>query len=46
MSVFTNSREAVVMLVTVWTIILVNMLYCFFRLLTSKRQLGSADDHE
>jgi hypothetical protein len=46
MSSFTSSTSAVFMLVTVWTLILVNMLYCFFRLLTSKKQLGSADDHE
>jgi hypothetical protein len=39
------SREAVIMLVLVWGVILANMLYCFYRLLTSERQLGG-DDHE
>ncbi len=40
------SREAVIMLACVWGVILVNMLYCFFRLLTSKRNLGSPEEHE
>jgi hypothetical protein len=46
MSSFTSSTSAVIMLVTVWTLILINMLYCFFRLLTSKKQLGSAEEQE
>lgn len=45
MSHFTESTRAVVMLVAVWGVILANMLYCFYRLLTSKRQLGG-DENE
>jgi hypothetical protein len=45
MSNFTSSTSAVVMLVAVWGVILANMLYCFYRLLTSERKLGG-DDHE
>jgi hypothetical protein len=37
------SREAVIMLVLVWSVILANMFYCFYRLLTSQRQLGGDD---
>jgi hypothetical protein len=45
MSHFTQSTSAVVMLLAVWGVILINMLYCFYKLLTSERQLGG-DDHE
>jgi hypothetical protein len=45
MSQFTNSTTAVIMLVAVWGVILANMLYCFYRLLTSERQLGG-DENE
>lgn len=45
MSNFTNSPSAVIMLVAVWGVVLANMAYCFYRILTSKRQLGG-DEHE
>ena len=44
MSHFLESKQAVAMLVVVWGVILANMLYCFYRLLTSKRQLGGDED--
>lgn len=44
MSHFTNSTSAVVMLVGVWSVVLGNMLYCFYRILTSKRELGGDEE--
>ena len=44
MNHFTSSTSAVVMLVAVWGVILVNMLYCFYKLLRSDRRLN--DDQE
>jgi hypothetical protein len=44
MSHFTSSPEAVGMLVVVWGLVLTNMLYCFYRILTSKRHLGGGDE--
>lgn len=35
------SLSAMVFLLLVWTVIVVNTGYCFYKLLTSKRQLGS-----
>ena len=44
MSHFTSSTSAVLMLVAVWSVILGNMLYCFYKLLRSDRRLS--DDQE
>ncbi|QDU26285.1 hypothetical protein ETAA8_13630 [Anatilimnocola aggregata] len=38
------STSSVIMLVAVWGVILANMLYCFFRLLTSQRSFGGEDE--
>lgn len=43
MNHFTSSTSAVFMLVAVWSVILINVGYCFYRLLTSKRRLGDED---
>lgn len=43
MSHFTDSLSAVVMLIAVWSVVLANMGYCFYRILTSKRQLGGEE---
>jgi hypothetical protein len=43
MSHFTSSLSAVIMLAAVWSVILVNMLYCFYKLQRSERdQSGDA----
>ena len=43
MSHFTSSTSAVVMLVGVWGVILINTLYCFYKLLRSDRTLGEEE---
>ena len=35
------SPSAAGFMIVVWTVIVVNTGYCFYKLLTSKRQLGS-----
>jgi hypothetical protein len=37
------TTEAAIMLAMVWAVILANTGYCFFRLMTSRRKLGSGD---
>ena len=44
MSHFTSSTSAVVMLVSVWSVVIINTLYCFFKLLRSDRNLGEEDN--
>lgn len=44
MSHFTSSTSAVVMLIGVWGVILINTLYCFYKLLRSDRNLGEEDN--
>lgn len=38
------SASAIVFMVIVWAVILGTTGYCFYKLLTSKRQLGGDDD--
>lgn len=45
MSQFTSSTSAVIMLVLVWSVILANTGYCFYKLLRSDRKLGG-DENE
>jgi hypothetical protein len=37
------SATAATFMIVVWTVIVVNTGYCFYKLLTSDRQLGSDD---
>lgn len=37
------TTSALIMLVGAWLVILANTLYCFYRLLTSERNLGGGD---
>lgn len=37
------STSATVFMILVWTVIVINTGYCFYKLLTSERQLGSED---
>lgn len=43
MSHFTSSTSAVVMLACVWSVILINVLYCLYKLLRSDRTLGEEE---
>jgi hypothetical protein len=38
------TRDAIIFMASVWTVILACTLYCFWKLLNSKRTLGGDDE--